>query len=193
MTSYAFESATPNENDDHDLCHLGTISKLQSKLEDAKLKSSKIEKENQTLHQEQEKLRNALSNVESRYNETKKSLFKMMDNVSSRERELNIVETRWRVLVDKERNEVESARKEYLNQVQQLQNMRSQIRQEVEKEYVEQVELLTKEVRCGGSGSDGSDGSAGTNGIYCGLNHLLTFLIRPYFYLFHFSCLFFGK
>lgn len=129
-----------------------TISNLKSELEETKHKSIQTLNENNTLQQEQKELHNKLSNINTRFNETKKSLLQLMDDTNvlsccSREREQHGIELKWRYLVEKERNEIIDQKKEYLNQVQQLQNMRGQIRQEIEKEYNEQIESLVREVR----------------------------------------------
>ena len=149
----------PPEEEEYKLL-LETIYNLQSELEYTKHENKKLTNQNQTLEEEQTKLEMRASTIQSRFNETKKSLIKLMenDNHSSsssngsckREEEFKLMENKWRNLVERERKELEEQRRDYSYQLQQVESIRSQIRQEMRKECEEYIESLSKEVsyRC---------------------------------------------
>lgn len=133
---------------------LETISNLQSELERTKNENKSLTNQNQTLQKEQATLNTNISTVQSRFDETKKSLVKLMENshssslsnsICKREKEFKLIESKWRNLVDKERKELEEQRNEYMNQVKQVESIRIQIRIEMRKECEEYIQLLSKE------------------------------------------------
>lgn len=133
---------------------LEAISNLETELTKTKHSNSKSEQANTQLQHEKSQLELQLSNLQNRYNETKKSLLEQLDSASSfmasrnqREEGLNNLEREWRMVVDKERKEIEELRMRYLNQFMDVDNVRRQIRSDVRKEYDEQIESLIKEVR----------------------------------------------
>lgn len=125
---------------------------LQMEVEKLKLQSSKIQSENENLRNENSSLEMNLAKLQKRYDDMK---VKVMENiacstspaVTKRENELNRAEVQWRRLVEKERKEIEDCRNEYLKQVKDIENIRCDIRNDVERKCNVQYESLKKEVR----------------------------------------------
>lgn len=133
---------------------LQSFTKLQIELEQHKSKEGRTANENKKLLDEKKQFEIKITHLEARLDETKKSLLQHIDSTvlsagsKKRVEEAHRVEMEWRRLVDKERKEIEECKERYLEQIRDVDKMRYQIRQEIQKEYDDQITSLSKEVSC---------------------------------------------
>ncbi len=133
---------------------LQSFTKLQIELEQTKSKQVRMTNDNKKLLDEKKQFEIKITHLEARLDETKKSLMQHIDSTvlsaacKKRVEEVHRVEMEWRRLVDKERKEIEECKEQYLEQIRDVDKMRYRIRQEIQKEYDDQITTLSKEVSC---------------------------------------------
>jgi len=125
---------------------LETVRGLQSNLQTAHIRVSQLGKENQTLRVNKEETQLELTQVRIRFDESKKALAGQVQTTCLRERELGKLESKWRARVEQERNEIQASHKDLVDKSLDMESMRMQLCDNVEKEYEARFEIVRKEV-----------------------------------------------
>ena len=134
---------------------LEEISSLQTDLQNTKAAAAKLSTEHQSLQQEYQQSKLQLTHLRNRLDESKKALQEHVKAACLREKEgqgdlgLAALESKWRAVVEKEREEIEDTHRELMEKMVDLERMREQIRHEVCKEYDVKLEAVRQEVSGG--------------------------------------------
>ena len=119
---------------------------LNIKLKDASSKALNLEKENKSLRQQEQEIRDELARVQSRYGKTRKSLLDRLDIAEKRERDMILNESKWRSWIEEEKASLIDNLEDYVVHKEDLGKIRIKVEEEMETKYHVQIENLKKKV-----------------------------------------------
>lgn len=124
---------------------LGTITELQTDLQRTVQVASDLKAENADLRRNCEDLKASLIRTRTRYAETRTSLLKQLQLTTERERAVDDAVAKWKSQLDSRTRELEEMRASLA--LQDLDQLRNQLRQELEETHSTRTSKMEAEVR----------------------------------------------
>jgi peptidoglycan hydrolase CwlO-like protein len=129
---------TSEQQDESYSALLEEIQELQSKLHQSTSMAEKFSRDSEQFRGQFEQSQVELEQVRKKLRESKDALCNQLKMTCLREKEIGLLESRWKKTVEAERQDIASAREEL--------EIMTNVRESVEKEFESQLENLKEEV-----------------------------------------------